>query len=214
MKSIKAIIFDLDGVITDTAHYHYLGWKQLSDELNIIFNEEMNESLKGIDRMNSLELILKNSEKQFTNEEKMQLANRKNEYYKELIKTMTPKDLLPGAVEILEKLRSLKIKIGLASASKNAILVLNNLKITHLFDYIVDASTIKNGKPNPEIFLKVAKNLNVNPEDCIGVEDAEAGVEAIKSSGMYCVGIGNPKTLYKSDCVISNLLEFEVEKYI
>lgn len=213
MNHIKAVIFDLDGVITDTAEFHYLAWKKIADELNVYFNEEMNESLKGIDRMHSLEIILKGSDKQYANEEKIKLAERKNNYYKELIKNMSPKDLLPGAVDLLEDLRRQNIKVGLASVSKNAFSVVDSLKVSHLFDYIVDAATIQKGKPDPEIFLKASQNLDVEPSYCIGVEDAIAGIESIKSAGMLAVGVGDPTVLNRADFVIKTLLEFDLDRY-
>lgn len=212
--NIHGVIFDLDGVITDSARFHYKAWKRLADELEIYFDEEINERLKGIDRLGSFEIILERSREKYTEEEKLKLADRKNEYYKELINTMSPEDLLPGAINTLKDLKEKGLKTGLASVSKNAFSVIARLKIGEYFDYIADAAKIKKGKPDPEIFLTVAHNLGLKPENCIGVEDAEAGVKAIKSAGMYAVGIGDSKILYGADDVIPGLDSFDINKYV
>jgi len=215
-RQIHAVIFDLDGVITDTASFHYRAWKRLTDELGLTFDEQVNERLKGIDRLGSFEIILSVQQRRlnYSDAEKHQLADRKNEYYKELVNTMTPADILPGAVDVLQDLRRRGIKIGLASVSKNAFTVLDRLEIRAYFDYVVDAAKIKKGKPDPEIFLTAAANLNTAIEYCIGVEDAEAGVQAIKAAGMFAVGIGDPKILKQADDVLASLTEFRLEKYL
>lgn len=210
-RRFDAVIFDLDGVITDTAAYHYLAWKRLADELDIYFDAEINESLKGVDRMASLEIVLKNSDKKFSEAEKSELADRKNSYYRELLSKMTPKDILPGVIDVLKKLKGQNIKTALASASKNAFMVVDKLELRGYFDYIVDARLIKKGKPDPEIFLTAAEHLDTPPERCIGVEDARAGIIAIKAAGMYSVGIGD-KSLGADD-VISSLEYFDIDKY-
>jgi beta-phosphoglucomutase len=213
MSRFKAVIFDLDGVITDTARYHYLAWKRLADSQGVHFDEAANEHLKGIDRMGSLDLILAGSTRQYTQEEKLALAHDKNEHYKELISTMSPADLLPGAVRALDDCRTAGLKIGLASVSKNAFSVLDSLGIRDKFDYVVDAATIARGKPDPEIFLKAARELGVPPEDCLGVEDAVAGVASIKSAGMFALGIGDPAILTQADIVIPGLQQFQLNAY-
>jgi beta-phosphoglucomutase len=210
---IKAVIFDLDGVITDTAHYHFLAWKRLAESLGIPFDAAFNERLKGVDRMGSLELILARSDRSYTREEKLALANQKNEHYKQLIATMTPADLLPGALDALAAVRAAGLKSGLASVSKNAFTVLDRLGITDQFDYVVDASSIVKGKPDPEIFLSAAQHLAVAPRDCIGVEDAVVGIQAIKAAGMYAVGVGDPAILTQADCVIPGLSAFRLSDY-
>lgn len=206
-KSVKykGVIFDLDGVITDTAEYHYLAWKKLADELNIHFDREINENLKGISRIESLEIILKKSDKFFSEEEKHYLADKKNEYYKEMIKRMTPEDLLPGVVDLIRELKDRGIKIAVASVSKNAKTVLSNLGLIETFDYIVDAEKIKNGKPDPEIFLNAAAGIDVEPSLCIGIEDSKAGIEAINRAGMVSVGVGNYDTVKEADIVLKDL---------
>ena len=204
-NAVQAFIFDLDGVITDTAEFHYIAWKKLADSLNIPLDREFNEELKGISRMESLEKILIHGkkEKDYTDVQKEALAYRKNEYYKELIKEITPKHILPGIQELLEDIKANNKKIGLASASKNATTILNSLGLTEFFDYIVDAGTVKNGKPDPEIFIKAANNLHVAPENCIGIEDAVSGVEAIKAASMYAVGVGDRDVLKRADVIVN-----------
>ncbi|WP_395403679.1 beta-phosphoglucomutase [Pseudoduganella sp. UC29_106] len=213
MSTFKAVIFDLDGVITDTARYHYLAWKRLAESQGVHFDEAFNEHLKGIDRMGSLELILASSPRKYTQDEKLALAHEKNEHYKELIATMSPADLLPGALEALDECRAAGLRIGLASVSKNAFTVLEMLGITDKFDYVVDAAKIERGKPDPEIFLKAASELGVSPADCLGVEDAVAGVASIKSAGMWALGIGDPAVLQQADRVIPSLAHFELQDY-
>lgn len=209
----KAVIFDLDGVITDTAHYHYLAWKRLAETQGVHFDHAFNENLKGIDRMGSLDLILASAAKQYTPEEKLALADEKNLHYQELIATMSANDLLPGAVAALDTVRAAGMKIGLASVSKNAFTVLERLGITDKFDYVVDAALIARGKPDPEIFLKAAHELGVAPSDCLGVEDAVAGVASIKSAGMYALGIGQASVLTQADVVIPSLAQFDLTAY-
>lgn len=206
----KAVIFDLDGVITDTAHYHYLAWQRLAQSQGVHFDHAFNEHLKGIDRMGSLEMILASAGRAYSQQEKLALADEKNDHYKTLIDTMSAADLLPGAVQALDAVRAAGLKIGLASVSKNALTVLAHLGIAGKFDYVVDAATIVRGKPDPEIFLKAARELGVAPADCLGVEDAVAGVAAIKGAGMYALGIGKPEVLTQADRVIPGLAQFSL----
>lgn len=201
----NGVIFDLDGVITNTAKYHYLAWKKLADELNIYFDENINERLKGVSRLESLEIILEKSNKKYSKEEKEFYANRKNEYYKEMIKKITPNEVLPGVLKLIKKLKELNIKISVASVSKNAYTVLENLRIKDMFDYIVDANEIKHGKPDPEIFLNAAHGIMIRPNLCIGIEDSKAGIEAIKRASMLSVGVGNPETVKCADIVLKDL---------
>jgi beta-phosphoglucomutase len=209
----KAVIFDLDGVITDTAHYHYLAWKRLADSVDAPFDEAFNEQLKGVDRMGSLELILARAPRTYTPEDKRELADKKNTHYQELIATMTPDDLLPGALRALEEVRAAGLPIGLASVSRNAFTVLDRLGIRDRFDDVVDAATVVNGKPDPEIFLTAAAHLGVDPRDCLGVEDAVAGVASIKDAGMFAVGVGSPDVLRRADRVIPSMAAFRLEDY-
>lgn len=213
MSRFKAVVFDLDGVITDTAHYHYLAWKALAESEGVHFDHAFNENLKGVDRMGSLNLILAGSAKTYSMEQKLALADRKNKQYVELIATMSAADLLPGALDALAAVRAAGLKIGLASVSKNAFTVLDRLGIRDRFDYVVDAALIANSKPHPEIFLNAAAALGVAPADCLGVEDAVAGVASIKSAGMFALGVGSPAVLTQADRVIPSLAEFRLGDY-
>lgn len=189
---LKGVIFDLDGVITNTAEYHYKAWSYLGKEIGIEVDRKFNENLKGISRMESLELILKHGNKEgaYTKEEKKALTDKKNNHYKKLIKKMTKSDILPGIENLLNELKENNIKIALASASRNGPMLLKNLEIEDYFNYIVNPSHIKNGKPAPDIFLDGLKGLNLKAEEVIGIEDAVAGVEAIKSARMIAIGVG------------------------
>lgn len=215
-KTLRAVIFDLDGVITDTAEYHYLAWKALAEDLGIPFTRGFNEELKGVSRMDSLEKILARGGKQhdFSNEEKEKLADQKNRHYLMLIKNITPSDILPGVKEFISEIKTRGIKIGLASASKNAYQVMESLRMKDQFDAIVDARKIKNGKPHPEIFLAAAKLLQVEPDECIGIEDAAAGVESIKRAGMFAVAIGAKENFPGADLVYSSTAELSFEKIL
>jgi beta-phosphoglucomutase len=201
---IEAFIFDLDGVITDTAHYHYLAWKELGKTLGIDIDEKFNETLKGISRLESLERILVygNKENDFSELEKLNMATDKNNYYVSFIKNLTPKDILPGIKKLLEDIKRNNIKIGLASASKNALMVLENLNLTSYFDFIADAGDCRNSKPAPDIFLMAANGLGVDPINCVGIEDSSAGVESINTAGMFSVGVGDLKTLIESKYLV------------
>lgn len=212
--SIKAAIFDLDGVITDSAKYHFKAWKALADELSIPFDEEYNENLKGVSRMESLDLILRitDSVEKYTKEEKEIMADKKNDFYKELIKEITPSDLLPGIPQFLIELKAKGIKTAVASVSKNAPFILNQLDVMQSFDYVCDAASIERAKPYPDIFLVAAKNVGVVPSDCIGIEDAQAGIKAINSAGMFSVGVGTESQMQEADLILSSTAELSLEK--
>ena len=211
-KELKAVIFDLDGVIADTARFHYQAWKKLASEIGINLTYEFNENLKGVGRMESLDLILALTEKDYLNEEKIGLANKKNRYYLEFVSRMTPSDLLPGVVKCFEVIKDNNIKIVLASASKNSLDVIKRLEIKNYFDYVVSSKDILKSKPNPEIFIKAAKGVKVATKNCVGVEDSIAGILAINACNMFSVGIGNKKNLYPADICIKNLTEFDIEE--
>ena len=213
MSRYQAVIFDLDGVITDTAHYHYLAWRRLAESEGLPFDAAFNEHLKGVDRMGSLELILAQGTRSYTQAEKLALAEAKNRHYVELIATMTPSDVLPGVLRALAEVRAAGLGIGLASVSKNAFTVLDKLGIRNLFDEVVDAALIANSKPHPEIFLSAARQLGVAPRDCLGVEDAVAGVASIKDAGMVAVGVGSPDVLTRADVVIPSMAQFRLADY-
>lgn len=204
-KKLQAVIFDLDGVITDTAEYHFLAWQSLAEELGIHIDRKFNEQLKGVGRMESLDKILTYGGQQsaFTEEEKLVLTNKKNNHYRELINNITPNDILPGIEKLIKELIERNIKRSVASASRNALTILERLNLVDQFDYIVDAATIKNGKPDPEIFLTAADFLGVSYENCVGIEDALAGVEAIKAADMFAVGVGEQNVLAQADVVVA-----------
>lgn len=204
---IQACIFDLDGVIVDTAKYHYLAWKRLANELGFDLSPEQNELLKGVSRMDSLNIILYIGGVSLSEEQKHALADKKNAWFTEQIERMTPDEILPGSLDLLQVLRSKDYAIALASSSKNAPRVLEILKITDLFDVVVDGTMITNSKPDPEIFLMAAELLAKAPAHCLVFEDAEAGVEAAHKAGMKCIGIGQANQLSQADFVYQNLAE-------
>jgi beta-phosphoglucomutase len=207
LNNIKGAIFDLDGVIVDTAKYHYMAWRRLARELGFEFTEKDNERLKGVSRMRSLEILLEAGNISAGEEEKLALAAKKNGWYVEFIKKMDETEILPGAREYLTQLRRKGTKIALGSASKNAPIILNNLKITDLFDAVIDGNKVSKAKPDPEVFLLGAKEIHLNPADCVVFEDAAAGIAAAKQAGMKAIGIGERETLKEADRVIGGLYE-------
>lgn len=209
---IQACIFDLDGVIVDTAVYHYQAWKRLANELGFDFTEAQNERLKGISRMRSLELILEWGGIHKTAAEQQELATRKNEWYVEMINRMTPQEILPGAKEFLEQVRSAGLKTALGSASKNSSTILERTALLPLFDAIVDGNTVTASKPDPEVFLKGAAALSIAADHCVVFEDAIAGIAAAKAAGMKAVGIGDRDTLAGADIVVPGLKFMSIEK--
>ena len=200
---IKLCIFDLDGVICDTAKYHYLAWKELADEMRIPFTIQDNERLKGVSRMASLEIVLSLGNKEnLSEEEKLAMAGRKNTRYVEMISKMERDEILPGVEEFLKELRQRGIKIALGSASKNTSIIMERLGLREAFDYIVDGTMIVNTKPDPEVFVKSMEYYGLRPEECIVFEDAAAGIEAGHRGGMRCVGIGKREDLPEADYLI------------
>lgn len=193
----KGVLFDLDGVITDTAEFHYRAWKKLGEEIGISIDRNFNEQLKGVSREDSLTLLLAYDKKEndFSNEEFAALAKRKNEYYLEMIQEITPADVFPGIVPLLTELKKAGIKVALASASKNGPLLLDKMQLTGYFDAIADPSKVASGKPAPDIFLLAAKEIGLEATDCLGIEDAKAGIQAIIASGAYPVGVGRKEDL-------------------
>jgi beta-phosphoglucomutase len=212
MSTIKACIFDLDGVIVDTAVYHYKAWKRLANELGFDFTEEDNEKLKGVSRTRSLELILQWGGVTKTEAEKEELAARKNNWYVEMISHMTPQEILPGAKEFLQTCIDAGIKTALGSASKNSATILQKTGITHFFNAVIDGNKVSKPKPDPEVFLKGAEELNILPASCVVFEDAIAGVEAAIAGGMKVVGIGSFEVLAEANLVVKGLNEMNLEK--
>ena len=212
MSNIKACIFDLDGVIVDTAVYHYKAWKRLANELGFDFSEEANEKLKGVSRVRSLELILQWGGVTKTKAEQDELAAKKNAWYVDMISHMTPAEILPGAREFVEDCRRAGLKIALGSASKNSGMILEKVGITDLFDVVIDGNKVTKPKPDPEVFLKGAEELGIAPAECVVFEDAIAGIEAAINGGMKSVGIGSPDVLGEANLVVSGLNEMSLEK--
>ncbi len=211
-KNIKAFIFDLDGVLTDTAEYHFLAWKRLADEEGLPFSREDNEKLRGVSRRASLELLLQGRR---LPERKMQeLMKRKNAYYREYIKSISEKDLLPGAADLLQELQKRGYKLALASGSKNAPRVVERLGIASYFDVLVHGGSVERAKPYPDLFLHTAERLAVYPSGCVVVEDAEAGIEAAQAAGMATIGIGPPERVGAADLVFYSVADIELEKIL
>lgn len=209
---IEAVIFDLDGVIVTTDDYHYEAWKKVADEENIYFDREINERLRGVSRMESLEIILEKSNKIYSEKEKNDLATRKNDFYKNLLKNLTEKDILPGVLNTLDFLEKNYVKKAIGSSSKNTMFILDKIGLTEKFEAIADGTMITNSKPNPEVFLVASQKLEINPEKCLVVEDADAGVEAAKRAGMIVLGVGSAKNNMDTDYKASNLKEFDIKK--
>lgn len=212
----KGFVFDLDGVITDTAKFHYIAWKDLAANLGITIDETFNETLKGISRMDSLDRILAYGRKEndFTTAEKEVLAQKKNDEYVKLLDDLSETDLLPGVHDFLIQAKEHNIPCSIASASKNAPMILEKLGVLDFFGHIVDPETLKKGKPDPEIFVKAAESIKVAPQDAVGFEDAQAGIEGIKAAGMYAVGISATEVLVEADLQVASMSELDVEQLI
>lgn len=191
MNIIKGYIFDLDGVVINTAPQHFQAWKKLASDLGFELNENVENSLRGVSRLDALEVVLKSGGVVIPDNKKAILAIRKNEYYREMISKLTVDDILPGVKDFLNYLHIKGRKTALATVSKNAATILNALNLGESFDYIVDGMKIKKGKPDPEVFLKAAKGIELDPVDCVVFEDALAGIQAAKAAGMRNVGVGN-----------------------
>ncbi len=207
---IKACIFDLDGVIVDTAIYHFKAWRQLANNLGFDFTEKENEKLKGVSRVDSLNLILEWGNCKVDEKGKTLLAAQKNDEYLSYVSNMTSNEILPGVIDLLEELQSKGIGIALGSASKNAMLILKTLKIEHFFTSIIDGNKTVKGKPNPEVFQKAAAELGVQPDQAIVFEDAPKGVDAALNGGFHAVGIGTEEALGHAHIVIPG---FENHKF-
>ncbi|TWK35079.1 beta-phosphoglucomutase [Bacillus paralicheniformis] len=213
---MKAVIFDLDGVITDTAEHHYLAWKHTAEQIGIEIDRSFNERLKGIDRERSLNTILIHggAAGKYREAEKQEIMRRKNQYYQQLIQNLTPHDLLPGIAGLFAELKRENVSIALASSSRNAPAILQRLGLMDEFHAVVDPAALARGKPDPEIFLTAAALLGVPPSQCAAIEDAEAGIAAIKSAGMFAVGVGDETSLSGADLIVpdTNELTFELLK--
>ncbi|HXX78912.1 MAG TPA: beta-phosphoglucomutase [Ktedonobacteraceae bacterium] len=204
MQKPQAIIFDLDGVLTDTSEYHFKAWKQLADEEGIPFTKEENDAhLRGVGRRDSLMYIIRG--RTYSEAQIQEMMDRKNLYYTEMIKSMTPNDLITGGKELLAEIHAAGIKSAIASSSKNCRTVLERLEITSYFDGIADGNSVVNSKPAPDLFVYAAGLVQVPTPACLGVEDADAGIEAIKTAGMQALGIGPKERFHRADKVLPTL---------
>ena len=191
MEKLQGVIFDLDGVIVSTDDCHYRAWKKMADEEGIDFDREINERLRGVSRMDSLEIILEKATKAYSDAEKQEMATRKNNYYVELIGALTPADILPGAMDVLNWLKEHGVKVAIGSSSRNTPIILRQIGLDGFFDAVADGNQITRSKPDPEVFLLAAKLLGLDPAVCMVVEDADAGVEAALAGGMRVLGVGS-----------------------
>ena len=188
---IIGVIFDLDGVIVSTDNCHYLAWKRMADEEGIYFDRKINERLRGVSRMESLEIILERAQRPYTDDEKQAMAARKNAYYVELIGSLTRADILPGALDTLSYLKGRGVKVAIGSSSKNTPIILRQIGLENAFDAVADGNAITRSKPDPEVFVLAARLLGLEPENCLVVEDADAGIEAALGGGMRALGVGS-----------------------
>lgn len=205
MKKYKGIIFDLDGVICNTDEFHYIAWKKLADKLNIYFDREINNRLRGVSRIKSLEIILELSKRKYTDSEKSEFAEEKNDNYKKLLQKMSPNSLTEDVKSTLTAIKKQDFKIAIGSSSKNTLYILERVGLSQFFDTVVDGNQIKHSKPNPEVFLKAAQNLNLCPNECLVVEDAFTGIEAAVNGSFDSAGIGDAYTDEKAVYHIKNL---------
>lgn len=212
----KGFVFDLDGVITDTAKFHFIAWRDLGTKIGVDVDLKFNEQLKGISRMDSLDRILVHGGKEntFTQEQKEALAAEKNDHYVELLQELTPADLLPGVLEFLDDAQANDIPCAIASASKNAPFILEKLGVKDRFSGIVDPASLHKGKPDPEIFIKAAELLNITPAEAVGFEDAQAGIDGIKGAGMFAVGVLSGEPLHGADLTVHRLDELKVAELV
>lgn len=211
---IKAIIFDLDGVIVDTAKYHYIAWKAIASELGFEFTPAHNERLKGVSRMTSLDILLEVGGIAFTHDEKLKLAEKKNDHYRTFITQMTSDEILPGMQQFLNGVKAGGFKMAIGSASKNTPTILKQIGLHNFFDAVVDGNKISKAKPDPEVFLTGAKEMGVNPTECLVFEDAASGVEAALNAQMYCVGVGNQSVLGRAHYVIPGFVGVAIKDII
>lgn len=211
---ITAVIFDLDGVIVSTDEYHYQAWKQISDQEEIYFNREINEQLRGVSRMESLEIILSHSDNSYSEKEKQLLAQRKNAIYCELLNKLSPNDILPGVINLLLSLKAMEIKVAIGSSSKNTPFILEQIGLASCFETIADGNSITNSKPDPEVFLLAAKKLGVAPEECVVIEDAQAGIDAAIAAGMLAVGVGTAASCVNAHLKLKDLSNLNIDQLI
>ena len=212
MAEIKACIFDMDGVIVNSADFHFHAWKKLAAELRIDIDDDFEIQLKGISRVDSLEKILAQGNLVLDNDTKLSLMRNKNEEYLESITGLKQEDLLPGVLDFLKECKANGVKIALGSSSKNADIILDKTDIKSYFDEVIDGNKVKFSKPDPEVFLKGAAGMNIAPSEIVVFEDAVSGVQAAKSGGFYCVAVGNPEEFQQADYVIDGLHQMNLDK--
>lgn len=210
---LRGLIFDLDGVITDTAEFHFQAWQVLAEDLGVALTREFNENLKGVSRGESLNRILAlgQLEDAFSEQEKEALAAKKNDYYLTLIEQITPKDLLPGIPSLLQDAKREDMRIALASASKNGPVILEKLQIEHFFDAIVDPAALQHGKPHPEIFEQARRKLDLRTTEVVGIEDAYSGIQSINGAGIFSIGVGSTDSMKEADFVVADTAELTLE---
>lgn len=213
VDGVAAVIFDLDGVLVDTAVFHYQAWKRLAKQFGFDFTEIENEQLKGVSRVDSLNLILKWANKEVSAPEKEQLASLKNTWYLELVENMKEGDVLPGTIDLLTYLKATDKRIALGSASKNAVRILEKTGIRHYFDAIIDGNAVKNSKPDPEVFLKAATAVGVAPSGCVVLEDAQAGIDAARAANMQVIAVDKSNSLSNYDVRVDDLSEILISDY-
>ena len=209
-SELKAVLFDLDGVIVDTAKYHYLAWKKLADIEGIYFDEKINERLKGVSRDASLEIILERSKKEYSPEEKEKMTETKNNWYLEMIGQLNPEEVLPGVIDFLRSLQGYGVKSAICSASKSAEFIIAKLGLTDYFDTIVGGNHVSKSKPDPEVFLLASERLRIHPHDCVVFEDAYAGIEGANRAEMKALGLGNSSILTNADVVYENMKDLTI----
>jgi beta-phosphoglucomutase len=204
---LKSVIFDLDGVIVSTDDLHYRAWKQMTDREGIPFDRETNNLLRGVSRAASLEIILKKSSKVYTEQQKAELMQYKNDIYVKLLESLTSADLLPNVGALLKKLKNAGVKIAIGSSSRNTKKILEKIGLSDAFNAVADGTEIRHSKPDPEVFLKAAEKLGEKPQDCLVVEDAAAGIQAAKAGNMTAVAIGDAKRSALADYRVGNIME-------
>lgn len=212
---IKACLFDLDGVVVDTAKFHYIAWKRLANELGLDLTKEENEELKGISRMQTLEIILTkgNLQNNYSQEEKVALASKKNDWYREFVLKMDEKEVLPGVEDFLKVLQTNNIRIGLGSASKNAATILEVTKMTHYFEVVIDGTKVTRSKPDPQTFLMGAEALGVDPSEAVVFEDSYKGLKAGLAGGFYTIGIGEERVLGEAHIVVEGVKDVTLDTF-
>lgn len=214
MRNFKGVIFDLDGVIVSTDEYHYLAWQMIANREGIYFDRKINDRLRGISRMESLNIILERASREYSDDEKLEMATAKNNFYRESLKKLTKAEILPGVTDLIAELKKRSIRIAIGSSSKNTMLILNQIGLTEQFDAIADGNRIMHSKPDPEVFFLAAKMLNLLPEECIVVEDAVPGIQAASAAGAKPVAVGSAQGCDGAKYSVSDLNKLNIEEFL